>query len=112
MIDFSTLQRLTIPEGVVTQIADSEGNVLWALASESSEPIVLKVKKITSNTYAGSTAYNNEQFILLDIYPKTANSVVEVTYGDVTKTLTFSGSNAKQVYFGTFNGVSDDVETP
>lgn len=30
MIDFSTLQGLTIPEGVVTQIADAQGNVLWS----------------------------------------------------------------------------------
>lgn len=28
-IDFSTLQGLTIPEGVVTQIADANGNVVW-----------------------------------------------------------------------------------
>lgn len=28
-IDFSTLQGLTIPEGVVTQIADASGAVLW-----------------------------------------------------------------------------------
>lgn len=31
MIDFSTLQGLTIPEGVVTQIADAGGRVLWEL---------------------------------------------------------------------------------
>lgn len=29
-MDFSTLQGLTIPEGVVTQIADTSGAVLWA----------------------------------------------------------------------------------
>jgi len=29
-IDFSTLQGLTIPEGVVTQIADASGRVLWS----------------------------------------------------------------------------------
>ena len=28
-IDFSTLKGLTIPEGVVTQITDASGNVLW-----------------------------------------------------------------------------------
>lgn len=31
MIDFSTLQGLTIPEGTVTKIEDSAGNVLWSL---------------------------------------------------------------------------------
>lgn len=30
MIDFSTLQGLTIPEGVVKQISDAQGNVLWS----------------------------------------------------------------------------------
>lgn len=30
MIDFSTVQGLTIPEGVVTQIADASGAVLWS----------------------------------------------------------------------------------
>ena len=30
MIDFATLQGVTIPEGVVTQIADASGRVLWS----------------------------------------------------------------------------------
>lgn len=30
MIDFSTLKGLTIPEGVITQIADARGKVLWS----------------------------------------------------------------------------------
>lgn len=112
MINFSTLQSLTIPEGVVTQIA-KDGVVLWKL--ETSKPIILEVEKITSDTYAGETTYTGEQFILLDIYPKT-NGTVNVTYGGLTKTITdTSGAeepNAQQVFFGTFNGVSDSVETP
>lgn len=115
MIDFSTLQGLTIPEGVVTQITDASGRVLWAVQIESGEPIVLEVAKITSDTYAASTTYTGEQFILLDIYPKT-NGTVKVTYGGLTKTITdTSGAaepNAQEVFFGTFNGVSDEVETP
>ena len=112
MIDFTTLQGLTIPEGVVTQITDASGRVLWAL---SGGKIVLEVEKITATTYAGETSYADETFILLDIYPKT-NSTVTVTYGGLTKTITdTSGAeepNAQQVYFGTFNGVSDSVTTP
>ena len=115
MIDFTTLQGLTIPEGVATQITDESGRVIWAVQSESGEPIVLEVEKITSDTYAGETTYTGEQFILLDIYPKT-NGTVNVTYGGLTKTITdTSGAaepNAQQVFFGTFNGVSDSVETP
>lgn len=112
MIDFSTLQGLTIPEGVVTQIADASGRVIWAV---SGGKVVLQVEKVTSNTYAGETSYSGEQFILLDIYPKT-NGTVKVTYGGLTKTITdTSGAeepNAQQVYFGTFNGISDSVATP
>lgn len=113
MIDFSTLQGLTIPEGVVTQVADAAGNVLWAVAANYPEgAAVLKVKKITSDTYAGETSYTNEKFVLLNIYPKT-NGTVNVTYGGLTKTITdTSGAaepNAQKVFFGTFNGVSDGV---
>lgn len=113
MIDFSILKGLTIPEGVVTKITDASGNVLWKL--ENDKPIILEVEKITSSTYAAETEYTDEQFILLDIYPKT-NGTVSVTYGDLTKTITdTSGAaepNAQQVFFGTFNGVSDSVATP
>ena len=112
-MNFATLQGLTIPEGVVTQITDASGRVLWALSGGG--PIVLQVEKITSNTYAAETSYTDEQFILLDIYPKT-NGTVSVTYGGLTKTITdTSGAeepNAQQVFFGTFNGVSDSVTTP
>ena len=112
MSDFSTLQGLAIPEGVVTQIADESGMVLWAV---SGGKVILEVEKITSNTYAGETSYSNEEFILLDIYPKT-NGTVKVTYGGLTKTIKdTSGAeepNAQQVFFGTFNGISDEVETP
>ena len=78
-------------------------------------PVILEVEKITSDTYASATTYTGEQFILLDIYPKT-NGTVKVTYGGLTKTITdTSGAaepNAQQVFFGTFNGVSDSVTTP
>lgn len=112
MIDFTTLQGLTIPEGVVTQITDESGRVIWAV---SGDKVILEVEKITSDTYAGETTYTAEEFILLDIYPKT-NGTVNITYGGLTKTITdTSGAaepNAQQVFFGTLNGVSDSVETP
>lgn len=113
MIDFSTLQGLSIPEGVVTQIEDASGRVIWML--NVGGPIVLEVEKITSDTYAAETTYTDEKFILLDIYPKT-NGVVTVTYGGLAKTITDTSGveepNAQQVFFGTFNGTSDSVETP
>lgn len=112
-IDFSSAKGLAIDEGVVTQVADEAGNVLWKL--KTSEPVVLEVEKITATTYAGETSYTDEEFILLDIYPKT-NGTVSITYEGLSKTVTdTSGAeepNAKQVFFGTFNGVSDGVATP
>lgn len=103
-----------IPEGNVVQIADASGRVIWAVPA-AGKPVILEVEKITSDTYAGETTYTGEQFILLDIYPKT-NGTVKVTYGGLTKTITdTSGAaepNAQQVFFGTFNGVSDSVTTP
>lgn len=77
--------------------------------------ISLEVKKITSNTYASNKTYQSEEFILLDVYPKT-NGTVSVTYGDATKTITDTSGDAEptaqKVFFGTFNGVSDQVATP
>ena len=113
MIDFSKATEISDDYGVITQITDASGRVLWALSGGG--PIVLQVEKITSDTYAGETTYTGEQFILLDIYPKT-NGTVSVTYGGLTKTITdTSGAeepNAQQVFFGTFNGVADSVTTP
>lgn len=112
---FDTLQGLKIPEGVVTQIAKG-GVILWAVQNDvpdiPNKPIILEVEKITSDTYAGETTYTGEEFVLLNISPKESNSVVNVTYEGLTKTLTFSGTNSQKVFFGTFNGVSDSEVTP
>ena len=82
---------------------------------QTSDVVKLSVEKITSDTYAGETTYTGEQFILLDIYP-TTNGTVSITYGGLTKTITDTSGveepNAQRVFFGTFNGVSDSVETP
>ena len=50
MMNFSTLQGLTIPEGVVTQIA-KDGVVLWSAENYPEGAIVLKVEKVKSKTY-------------------------------------------------------------
>lgn len=112
-INFATLQALDIPEGKVVEIKDASGRVIWAV--QNSIPVVLQVEKITATTYSGGTSYTDEQFVLINIYPKT-NGKVNVTYGGLTKTITdTSGAekpNAQQVLFGTFNGVSDSAATP
>ena len=111
--DFSRIAELSTARGKLVELKNSAGRVIWAV--KSNVPIILEVEKITSDTYAAETTYTSEEFILLDIYPKT-NGTVRVTYGGLTKTITdTSGAaepNAQQVFFGTFNGVSDEVETP
>ena len=113
--DFSRIAELSTARGKLVELKNSAGRVIWAVKSAGDGKVILEVEKITSDTYAGETTYTGEQFILLDIYPKT-NGTVSVTYGGLTKTITdTSGAaepNAQQVFFGTFNGVSDSVATP
>ena len=109
-INFGTLQGLTIPEGVVVQITDASGRVIWKLPANDL-PIALEVVKQSFTSYAGETSYSSE-CVLLDIYPKKSNSIVKVTYGGLTKTLVFSGTNAQQVFFGSYNGETDSATTP
>ncbi len=108
-IDLSKVVGWDADRGALVQITDASGRVLWS--AEKPVPAVLTVAKQSFTSYSGETSYSSN-CILLDIYPKSANSTVKVTYGGLIKTLTFSGRNAKQVYFGTFNGVADSVETP
>lgn len=112
MIDFNLIKELSVVEGNVVKIENEISQVIWEKNVKFDRPIKLGVEKVTATTYAGETTYENEEFILLDIYPETADSIINVTYEGLTKTLTFNGTNAKQVYFGTFNGVSDSVSTP
>lgn len=108
-IDFSKITGLSDSRGVITQITDASGRVIWAAVT--SKPIVLTVEKESFTSYAGETSHSSE-CVLLDIYPKKSNSTVKVTYGGLTKTLAFSGTNAQQVFFGSYNGEVDSVATP
>lgn len=106
-------------EGVARNVKNGyvgvDGVARLFFAPDDGGAVVLEVEKITSDTYANETTYTAEEFILLDIYPKTGGTV-NVTYGGLTKTITdTSGAeepNGQQVFFGTFNGISDSVETP
>lgn len=110
-INFDGVKELIIPEGDVLQITDEAGEIIWA----KNNKVILEVEKITDDTVSGETTYENESFIIYDIYPK-KGGVVKVTYGGLTKTIVDSGEydnpNAQKVGFGTYNGVSDSVETP
>ena len=112
MIDFRKLTSLRIPvRGYQMDVKriESGGVVIWR---NTANLVELEVEKITSDTYADGATYNNESFILLTLYVGNGTPV-EVTYGGVTKTVSFpSGTITQKVFFGTFNGVSDEVETP
>ena len=117
-MNFATLKGLTIPEGVVTQITDASGRVLWSAKPAFDlyeDRAVLSVAKITADTYAGETTYTGENFLAINVYPQRGGTV-NVTFGGLTKTLVDDGTkespNAKTIYFGTLYGVSDNVATP
>lgn len=79
-------------------------------------PAQFEVAKITSNTYLNKV-YEQEKFLLINVTPSRGSSV-NVTYEGVTKTVTGHlstgsyDSTAIEVVFGTYHGVTDDVETP
>lgn len=50
MIDFSTVQGLTIPEGVVTQITDASGVVLWSAKRSAKVTITSECNGIMGDT--------------------------------------------------------------
>lgn len=109
MIDFSKLTALTIPEGSVEKI-ECNGAVLWVKPGEpiSSEPISLEVKKAITNT--GN--WLGEKNVGLAVFTGDGTPI-KVTYGGLTKTVsTFNSSGGASVRFGTYQGVSDEVETP
>ena len=101
-----------VARNVTTGYVGVDGVARMFFAPEGGGAVVLEVEKITSDTYANDTTYTAEEFILLDIYPKTGGTV-NVTYGGLTKTITdTSGAeepNAQQVVYGTFNGVTRDT---
>lgn len=94
-IDFATLKGLTIPEGVVTQIADAAGNVLWSADNG--------MRKITiTRNYAGS----NSGRIYIggytdDRYMDGGSCVVDGTYGDWTSPTTIEVPVGAQIILET-----------
>jgi hypothetical protein len=75
----------------------------------------LEVRKVTSNTCFDSISRFAEQFVMLRVVPK-PNGTVNVTYGGLTKSVTdesgVSDPKHQTVFFGTYAGVSDTVDTP
>lgn len=78
MIDFSTLKGLSIPEGVVKQITDANGRVLWS----ASKPVNIHVTRnpafSTDSTYA-NIAINGQ------VYDGSVDADVTVDAGSVIR---------------------------
>lgn len=100
---FRALEEYTV-DGTITGPLDPE-------KTSQEDPIVnavLEVSKITDDTTSlDGTKYEDEEFILLRIQT-TPGGVVNVTYGNLTKTI----NKSQTVFFGKYNGKSDSVETP
>ena len=86
-IDFSTLQGLAIPEGVVTQIADASGRVIWSAVEEVT---------IAISTAQGATPNSEVARITIN----------GVSYDGTETTLTVEKGTAIECYvtIGSING--------
>ena len=62
MMDFSTLQGVTIPEGVVTQIADANGTVLWSAKRNAIVTITSECNGIMGDTAHIKIVYETGTF--------------------------------------------------
>ena len=98
--------RMFTPGGEVHQITSPEGGV-WT-PTYVDLPISLEVEKITAA---------NGRCVLLRIWPHDPSGTVYVTYGELTKEVTFVDDDGafvdySEVFFGTYGGVTDEVTTP
>ena len=106
MIDFSKLQSLTIPEGVVTQIADASGRVLWSAIEP--EPSFLYLRP-SADISVGHTLYPTSSttayLLISEEVPDDSSTYIThtITAGDTstyskTSSFRFSCSNVPQTY--------------
>ena len=79
MIDFSTLQGLTIPEGVVTQIEDASGRVLWSAEKKATVTIH------KTDTSGGRLTDASKASVTIDgiVYDGSTEEILQVAQGTV-----------------------------
>lgn len=105
-IDFCALQGLTIPEGVVTQIADASGRVLWSAIEP--EPSILYLRP-SADISVGHTLYPTSSttayLLISEEVPDDSSTYIihTITAGDTstyskTSSFRFSCSNVPQTY--------------
>lgn len=102
-MNFSTLQGLTIPEGVVTQIADASGRVIWSAV----EPVTITLSGIGRNSGC-YIMHNGTRY-----YDATQTPSFEANVGDVIYCSIAESYNRSSVYLnGTrvITAKQDDVE--
>lgn len=76
MINFATLQGLTIPEGVVTQIADEQGNVIWSAV----EKAIITLSGTPSPSYA---EYKGTKYTVPATFEAAVGDTINLYCGDV-----------------------------
>lgn len=78
-INFSTLQGLTIPEGVVTQFADAAGNVLWSAVKKAT----ITLSGTSSASYAD---YNGTRYTVASTFEAAIGDTISLYCGDAPST--------------------------
>lgn len=104
-INFATLQGLTIPEGVVTQITDAAGNVLWS-ANQETSILYLRPSADISINHSLYPADSTAAYLLIgEEEPDGASTYISHTFvADDTSTYSksssfrFSCANLPQTY--------------
>ena len=100
-IDFSTLQGLSIPEGVVKKITDEAGWVLW----EGVKKVTITLTGLFSqySSYNANVVYNGTTYY-------TPNTSFEAAVGDEL-TLSISLGISKSIWLNGVQVVSDTTST-
>lgn len=79
-MNFATLKGLTIPEGVVTQITDSDGTVLWSAKRSAVVTITGKCEGINGDT-ARITVYDGQSVVFTAEAWEEPNCTIELPIG-------------------------------
>lgn len=113
MIDLSTMQSLSIPEGAVSQI-EAGGRVIWS----GVDKVVLEVKKITAtiprtDVEIEGAIHRNNCVRIASV--STRGSTAYLTYGGVTRKETNTSTFDRALcwtYWGNYYSVPKDTQVP
>lgn len=104
MMDFSTLQGLTIPEGNVTQITDAAGQVLWELSKKVKITLnTTSSQNMGSMTHSELGSLNRWSNVTYEVSPGSTLTFLFKNESDEGNSITEKVIvNGSQVYSGSF----------